>query len=95
MERDQPRVRCAFHAFPAFEVVRPVLQAQRDDDTWRAFLRVRLLRLRLHSTDGSPTIRRLRLVVDGDEAAFRFVVGPVYRWRFRRWAKRRVLTGLD
>jgi hypothetical protein len=83
--RDQPIVQCEFHTFPAFEAVRLVLQAHRDEDTWRALLRVRLLRLRLRSTDGFPTIRRLRLVVNGDEAAFRYAVGPVYRWRFRRW----------
>lgn len=95
IERDQPTVRCEFHAFPAFGAVRPVLQARRDEGTWRAFLRIQQLRLRLRSTNGSPTIRRLRLTVNGDEAAFRYAVGPVYKWKFRRWAKRRELMGLD
>lgn len=72
-----------------------MLQAQQEIDTWKAGLRVRLLRLRLRSTDGSPTIRRLRLVVNGDEATFRYMVGPVHRWRFRKWAKRQTLTETD
>ncbi|MEW2358098.1 hypothetical protein [Spirillospora sp. NPDC029432] len=87
IERDQPVVRCRFHPLPAFDAVRPVIEAQRNDPTWAAFFRVRLLRLRLRSTDGSPTIRRLRLALDEDEAAFRFAVGPIYRWKFRRWAR--------
>lgn len=95
IERDQPTMRCEFQALPAFEAVRLVLQAQRDEGTWRAFLRVRLLSLRLRSTDGSPAIRRLRLVVDGDRATLRFAIGPVYRWRLRRWAKGREPVGLD
>ncbi|GAB2846799.1 hypothetical protein GCM10027176_58140 [Actinoallomurus bryophytorum] len=93
-ERDDPWVSCEFRAFPAFESVRPVLQAAREEDTWGAVLRVRLLRLRLRSTNGAPTIRRLRLVVDGDTARFRFALGLFGLWRFRRWARHQMSAGL-
>lgn len=94
-ERDYPWVSCEFQAFPAFEAVRPVLQAARDVDTWGAVLRVRLLRLRLRSTDGAPTLRRLRLVVDGDEAHFRFALGLLGLWKLRRWARRQMSGDTD
>ena len=89
IERDQPTVRCELLAFASFEAVRQLLRADRGADTWTAFLRTRLLRLWLHPTDGSPTIGRLRLTVDGNRASFRFAAGPMYRWRFRRWAAKR------
>jgi hypothetical protein len=94
VERDYPWVRCELQAFPAFEAVRPMLQPPRDVDTLRGALRSWLLRLRLRSTDGAPTITRLWLVVDGDSASFRFTLGPFGRWRLRRWARRQIARGL-
>ncbi|GAB3977750.1 hypothetical protein GCM10029978_068420 [Actinoallomurus acanthiterrae] len=95
VERDYPWVRCEFQAFPAFESIRPVLQSPRDADTLRGVLRSRMLRLRLRSTDGYPTVRRLWLVVDGDSASFRFAYGPLGRWKLRRWARRQIASGID
>lgn len=91
VERDQPWVVCEFRALPAFEAVRPVLEAVRREDTFRSALRYRLLRLRLRSADGYPTIRRLWLVVEGDRASFRCSLGRVGRWKLRRWGRRQAL----